>query len=70
MVEDLIRIGNALARSIGHNPEGRIHCPKLSPAVPCTCGASAEQAKALDEWIRLVNEIEKTGIIYLTSYET
>ena len=54
--EKLIEVGNALARSIGHRL-GR-NCPKLSPAVPCTCGAAGEQAKALADWDRLAQQIK------------
>lgn len=49
---ELIKAGAALARSIGHDPAFR--CPKSSPAVPCTCGAAQQQAKALDDWQQLV----------------
>lgn len=52
--ELIIRTGEALARSIGHNHR----CPKVSPAVPCTCGEGAKQAKALDDWMHLVEEIK------------
>ena len=53
----LINAGNALARSLGH----RINqaCPKRSPAVPCTCGAGAQQAQALDDWAHLTEVIEE-----------
>jgi len=54
--EKLIQIGNVLARSIGHVP-GR--CPKISPTVPCTCGAGKQQAKALSDWDELVEDIKK-----------
>lgn len=50
----LVAAGNALARSLGHKPEYR--CPKVSPAVPCNCGAAQEQAKALDDWQKLTNK--------------
>ena len=53
----LIEAGTALARSIGHNPGAR--CPKMSPAIPCTCGAGAQQAKALDDWQHLVADIKE-----------
>jgi hypothetical protein len=46
--------GNNLARRLGHAPG----CPKLSPAVPCSCVATKQQAQALDEWERLVREIQ------------
>ena len=51
----LIHAGEALARSIGHDPKH--HCPKSSPAVPCLCGAGQQQAKALDDWQHLVADI-------------
>lgn len=50
----LISVGNDLARSIGHKLSS--HCPKISPAVPCTCGAGLQQAQALADWDRLVRE--------------
>lgn len=53
----LIALGNALARSIGHDPTFR--CPKVSPAVPCTCGAGFQQAMALDEWIRAAKQLKE-----------
>lgn len=55
----LIERGNAMARSIGHaSVNGNaFHCPKLSPAVPCTCGAGKQQAKALDDWQHVVAEV-------------
>jgi hypothetical protein len=55
--ENLIRVGNHLARSIGHHfGHG---CPKISHAVPCTCGASKEQAQALADWSKLMDDIEE-----------
>ena len=55
--EKLLEIGNALARSVGHRfARG---CPKVSAAVPCTCGAGAEQAKALADWDQLVEQIKE-----------
>ena len=51
---ELIRVGNALARSVGH-AQG---CPKLAPGMPCLCHAAREQAGALDNWLHLVREIE------------
>lgn len=59
--ERLIAAGTALARAVGHNPETNAHgmqCPKLSRAVPCTCGAGAQQAKALDDWQHLMVELK------------
>jgi hypothetical protein len=56
--EKLIEVGNALARATGHRMSAR--CPKASPAVPCTCGAAAEQAQALLEWGRLVQQIKES----------
>jgi hypothetical protein len=56
--EKLIEVGNALARSVGHR-FGR-NCPKVSPAVPCTCGAGAEQVKVLADWDRLVQQIKES----------
>ena len=58
-VADLIRVGTTLARSIGHNPKGSIRCPKLSPAIPCTCGSEAQQARALSDWDELVEDIRR-----------
>jgi len=54
--QKLLEVGNALARSIGHRV-GR-GCPKISPAVPCTCGAKDQQAQALDAWDRLAQEVK------------
>jgi hypothetical protein len=53
----LIEAGNALARATGHRISRG--CPKLSPAVTCTCGASAEQSQALSDWDNLVDQIKK-----------
>ena len=55
--ENLIRVGNHLARSVGHHISR--NCPKLSPAVPCTCGAANEQALALADWSKLMDDIEE-----------
>lgn len=57
--DELVKLGNALARAIGHTPG----CPKLSPAIPCICDAGRQQAKALDEWLQAVKEIKESGII-------
>jgi hypothetical protein len=43
-LEQLIRISENLARSLGH----KIGCAKAS--VPCNCRCSATQATALDEY--------------------
>lgn len=56
--EKLIEAGNALARAMGHQIAKA--CPKLSPAVPCTCGASLEQAQALGDWARLLDQIKES----------
>jgi len=53
----LIEVGNALARTIGHRMARG--CPKLSPAVPCTCGAAQEQAQALSDWEHLIDSIKE-----------
>jgi hypothetical protein len=53
----LLELGNALARATGHRM-GR-GCPKVSPAVPCTCGAAAEQAKARADWDRLAQMMKE-----------
>jgi hypothetical protein len=45
----LLEAGNALALSLGHHPT----CPSASRAIPCTCGAGGEQAKALADWREL-----------------
>ena len=61
--EEIVAAGTALARSIGHNPEvGPTHgqCPKLSRMIPCTCGAGAQQAKALDDWQHLMADLAKS----------
>ena len=55
--EKLIETGNKLARAMGHRI-GR-GCPKLSPAVPCTCGAQSEQSKALSDWDHLMDQIKE-----------
>lgn len=56
--EQLIASGNALARSIGHTYSAR--CPKVSAAVPCTCGAAAQQAPAVTDWNRLVQSLKES----------
>lgn len=56
--EKLIEVGSALARATGHRMARG--CPKLSPAVPCTCGASAEQAQALSDWEHLMDQIRES----------
>lgn len=56
--EKLIEVGTALARAIGHRMARG--CPKLSPAVPCTCGAAAEQAQALGDWEHLMDQIKES----------
>lgn len=56
--EKLIETGNALARSIGHRLGS--NCPKISPAVPCTCGAGGQQAQALSDWSHLVQAIQES----------
>ena len=45
---ELRRIAENLARSLGHATD----CPKISGAVPCKCGAAAQQAEALTEYER------------------
>lgn len=56
--EKLIEIGNNLARSIGHRLGG--NCPKVSRAVPCTCGAALQQADALADWDQLIQQIKES----------
>ena len=56
--EKLIEVGNALARSIGHRMGH--NCPKISPAVPCTCGAGRQQAQALSDWDHLIEQIKES----------
>lgn len=56
--EKLIEVGSALARSIGHRMGH--NCPKISPAVPCTCGAGAQQDKALAAWDALMQQIKES----------
>ena len=55
--EKLIQLGTALARATGHRMGHS--CPKISPAVPCTCGAAHEQAQALADWDRFIAEVKK-----------
>jgi hypothetical protein len=55
--EKLLELGNALARATGHHIARG--CPKISPAVPCTCGAGLEQAKALDAWQRFLDQVKE-----------
>lgn len=55
-LEEVIKLGDALARSVGHNPG----CPKLSPAVPCVCAATRQQAKALDDWQHFTAAMKKS----------
>lgn len=52
-IAQLVLAGNKLARSIGHY----MGCPKISPALPCTCGEGAKQAQALDDWDHLVEKL-------------
>lgn len=52
--ETLTRAGNSLARALGH----LLGCPKISPAIPCTCGEGAKQAQALDDWQKLVDKLK------------
>lgn len=56
--EKLIETGTALARSIGHRMG--CNCPKISPAVPCTCGAGHQQVQALDDWNRLMQQVKES----------
>jgi len=58
--EKLLAAGEALARAIGHTHG----CPKLSPAIPCVCEASKQQAKALDDWIHLVATLQQKWELY------
>lgn len=55
--EKLIELGNNLARSIGH-AGGK--CPKVSHAVPCTCGSGEQQSIALANWNALVQSIKES----------
>lgn len=55
--EKLIEVGTALARSMGHRIARG--CPKSSPAVPCTCGSSAQQSQALYDWWHLIDQIKE-----------
>lgn len=43
----LIEIGTALERSLGHE---FAKCPKVSPAVPCTCGQREQLLAAVRDW--------------------
>ena len=52
-LQEAIAAGNALARSLGHQPQ----CPKVSRQLPCVCNAGMQQAQALDDWQHLVEEI-------------
>lgn len=56
--EKLIELGNNLARAIGHRMGHS--CPKISPAVPCTCGAAQQQAQALADWDQLVQQVRES----------
>jgi len=56
--EKLVEQGNKLARSLGHRMGH--NCPKISPAVPCTCGAGSQQAQALLDWEHLVDQIKES----------
>lgn len=56
--ELLIAVGTQLARSIGHRLG--YSCPKISPAVPCTCGAARQQAQALADWDKLMDHIKNS----------
>jgi hypothetical protein len=56
--EKLLELGNNLARALGHRLA--YPCPKVSPAVPCTCGAGAQQAKALEDWAHLLDQIKES----------
>lgn len=58
--EKLLEVGNMLARSVGHRIARG--CPKVSSAVPCTCGAAQAQAGALDAWDKLVQQIKEGTI--------
>jgi hypothetical protein len=50
----LIKLGNALARAMGHAQS----CPKHHPSIPCQCGAGAQQAEALANWEALMDQIK------------
>lgn len=54
----LIEVGTSLARSIGHRMG--VNCPKLSPAVPCTCGAARQQVQALSDWDHLTEQLKNS----------
>lgn len=54
----LIEVGTVLARAMGHRLARG--CPKTSPAVPCTCGAAAQQAQALSDWDHLMDQIKSS----------
>jgi hypothetical protein len=56
----LIELGTALARSVGHLAVNgnAYHCPKVSSAIPCTCGAGRQQAEALDNWMHFIQELD------------
>lgn len=56
--ERLLELGNNLARSIGHQLAPR--CPKISPAVPCTCGGAQQQAQALSDWDHLMQQVRES----------
>ena len=56
--EKLIEVGNALARAMGHRIARG--CPKVSPAIPCTCGAQSEQSRALSDWEHLMDQIKES----------
>lgn len=56
--ERLIELGNKLARSIGHRMGHS--CPKISPTIPCTCGAAQQQAQALNDWDQLMQRVKES----------
>lgn len=56
--EKLIELGNKMARAMGHRTGHS--CPKISPAVPCTCGAGLEQVQALADWDRLIQQVKES----------
>ena len=54
--EKLIDLGSELVRVLGH----KTGCPKIASSVPCICGAGQEQARAINDWIHLLQQIKES----------
>lgn len=55
MLEKAIKLGTALARSLGH----AVNCPQC----PCNCGGGQEQAQALADWQHFLEEIKDASTL-------